>query len=273
MPSLYVVSTPIGNLEDITLRAIRTLNEVTLIAAEDTRNTRKLLTYYDIHTPLTSFHQNNIASKLPTLINTLSEHDIALVSDAGTPIISDPGSELIKAASKNGISVISIPGPSAVTSAMALSGMAGDRFIFLGFLPRKNKERDELIRNVEHLQYPLVFFEAPHRLIRSLRYLSDKLGNRKISILREMTKFFEEGFYGDINSAIDHFINPVGEFTIVVEGNIPQETISEEQAGFLLSTMIQSGLSLKEARESISVEHGISKKTLYRIWLDSTKSS
>ena len=272
MPSLYVVSTPIGNLEDITLRAIRTLNEVALIAAEDTRNTRKLLTYYDIHTPLTSFHQNNIASKLPTLINTLSEHDIALVSAAGTPIISDPGSELIKAASKNEISVISIPGPSAVTSAVALSGMPGDRFSFLGFLPRRNKERDELIRNVEHLQHPLVFFEAPHRLIRSLRYISDELGNRKISILREMTKFFEEGFYGDINSAIDHFINPVGEFTIVIEGNIPLETISEEQAGFLLSTMIQSGLSLKEARESISIEHGISKKTLYRIWLDSTKS-
>ncbi len=273
MPSLYVVSTPIGNLEDITLRAIRTLNEVKLIAAEDTRNTRKLLSNYNIHTPLTSFHQNNTKSKLPLLINTLSEDDIALVSDAGTPTISDPGSQLIKAASESKIPVIIIPGPSSVTSGIALSGMSGDSFSFLGFLPRKKKERDKLITDVEHLQHPLVFFEAPHRLIHSLKYLKDRLGNRKISVLREMTKFFEEGFYGDINSAMDHFMNPIGEFTLVIEGNVSKNSISEQEAKLLLEDMIQSGVSLKEARESISTEHGISKKDLYRIFLDKTKTS
>ena len=272
MPSLYVVSTPIGNLEDITLRAIRKLNEVTLIAAEDTRNTRKLLTYYNIHTPVTSFHKNNMASKIPSLINALSENDIAIVSDAGTPIISDPGSELVNFASKNDIPIISIPGPSAVTSAIALSGMSGDRFSFLGFLPRKKRQRDEILMEIEHLRHALVFFVAPHRLIDSLEYLRDKLGNRKVTVLREMTKFFEEGFYGDITDAINYFINPIGEFTIVLEGNTSQEKISEEQARALMLNMIQSGVSVKESREYISVEHGISKKALYRIWLESTKT-
>ena len=168
MPTLYVVATPIGNLEDVTLRALRVLREVSLIAAEDTRTTRKLLSHYDIHTPLTSYYDHNKGQKLPHLLQALEQGDVALVSEAGTPGISDPGLELVAAASAAGFPVVSVPGPSAPAAALAVSGIPADRFLFLGFLPRAQGERRALLRSVAAMPFTLVIFEAPHRLQRSL---------------------------------------------------------------------------------------------------------
>ena len=168
MPTLYVVATPIGNLEDMTLRGLRVLREVSLIAAEDTRTTRKLLSHYDIHTPLTSYYDHNKDQKLPQVLQALEQGDVALVSDAGTPGISDPGLELVRAAAAAGFPVVPVPGPSSVVTALAVSGIPADRFLFLGFLPRSKGERQALLRSVAAMPFTLVIFEAPHRLQRSL---------------------------------------------------------------------------------------------------------
>jgi len=216
---LYVIATPIGNLEDITLRALRTLKEVSLIAAEDTRKTRRLLSAYDIHTPLTSFHEHSGKSKIEHILRVLSDdNSVALVSDAGTPGINDPGYPLIKAAIEDGIDIVPIPGPSAPIAALAVSGMASHRFTYLGFLPRKKGERRKVLSSVDHEAGTLVFFESPHRLIKTLQDLLDILGDRRIAVCREMTKVFEEVYRGRISEALEHFTKPRGEFTLVVEG-------------------------------------------------------
>ena len=215
---MYVVATPIGNLEDITLRALRVLGEVQLIAAEDTRTARKLLNRYDIKTRLTSYYEHNKENKMPVLLEMLEEQDIALISEAGMPGISDPGYELIKGAIGKGYQVVVLPGPSAVTTAVAASGLPADQFIYLGFLPRKKGEKRRLLGSVSSEPRTIVCFESPHRVGDSLSAMLETLGDRNIAVCREMTKLHEEVYRGLLSMAAKHFQKPRGEFTIVIQG-------------------------------------------------------
>ena len=268
MPTLYVVATPIGNLEDITLRAIRILGEVDLIAAEDTRTTRRLLSRYDIHTPLTSYNEHNSARKQPAILAALADGDVALVSDAGTPGISDPGLELVRAAAEDGTPVVSIPGPSAVVTALAVSGMQADRFLFLGFLSRRRADRRRLLTGVSLLPYTLVAFEAPHRLRDTLTDMLETLGDRQMAALREATKLHEETFRGAISKGLSHFQEPRGEFTLVIEAGKPstaQPSAAEVEAR--LRDMLRAGVPAREARERAAAETGMPRREVYRLWL------
>ena len=268
MPTLYVVATPIGNLEDITLRAIRILGEVDLIAAEDTRTTRRLLTRYDIHTPLTSYNEHNHARKLPAILAALADGDVALVSDAGTPGISDPGLELVRAAAEEGFSVVSIPGPSAVVTALAVSGMQADRFLFLGFLPRRRADRRRLLASASALPDTLVAFETPHRLRDTLADMLDTLGDRQMIALREATKLHEETFRGTISACLTHFAEPRGEFTLVVEaGKLEAAQPSTAEVEAMLRDMLRAGVPAREARERVAAETGMPRRDVYRLWL------
>lgn len=217
---LYIVSTPIGNLEDITLRAIRTLKEVDLIAAEDTRHTQILLQKYEIKTPTTSFHSYSNNEKLEYVIRLLKEgKNIALVSDAGTPGISDPAYSLIKRVLEEGVKIVPIPGASSLLAAVVVSGLPMDKFVYLGFLPLK-KGRQTLLENLKEEERTLVIFESPHRLIKTLKDLKEYLGDREIAVARELTKVFEEVLRMPISEAIAHFEkkNPKGEFVLIVKG-------------------------------------------------------
>ena len=269
MPELYVVATPIGNLEDITLRAVRVLGEVGLIAAEDTRVTRKLLARYDIHTPLTSYHEHNKRSKLASLLAALEEKDVALVSDAGTPGVSDPGYELVRAASDAGVRVVSIPGPSAITSAVSVSGLPADRFVYLGFLPRRRSERLRLLESLAGERRTMVALETPHRLRAALEDLLAKLGDRRIAVGRELTKFHEEVFRGSVSEALERFVAPRGEFTLVIEGAAESDTVaSPEEAGRLLMRYREEGLGARESVARAAGESGVSRRDTYRLWLE-----
>ena len=208
MPALFVVATPIGNLEDISQRAIRVLKEVKLIAAEDTRKTRKLLTAYDIKTPTTSYHEHNKLTKLEYIVNRLEQDDVALVSDAGMPGISDPGYELISALSAKNIPIIPIPGPSALLSALVVSGLPTDRFLYLGFPPHKSGERKKFLKNNFNEKGTLVFFESPHRINETLQDMFEILGNRRIAVCRELTKIHEEVFRGTLEQTLNRFNAP-----------------------------------------------------------------
>ena len=267
MSTLYIVATPIGNLEDITLRALRVLREARLIAAEDTRTTRKLLSHYDIHTPLTSYHDHNKVQKIPVIIKALEEGDVALVSDAGTPGISDPGLELVRAAIDSGISVVSIPGPSAVITALAVSGMSAEHFLFLGFLPRRKGERQGLLRSVSELPYNIVLFEAPHRLQRTLTDLQEVLGDRPIAAVREATKLYEEVFRGTVSQCLAHFAIPRGEFTLVVGGRPGGEAPSPLEAEERLRGLLGEGVSGREARDQVAADTGMPRRAIYQMWL------
>ena len=218
MPVLYVIATPIGNLEDISLRALRLLQEVKLIAAEDTRTTRHLLNAHNIKTPLTSYHEHSKRAKLDYLLNYLDKEDIALVSEAGMPGLSDPGYELIIAAIERGISVVPIPGASAVITALVVSGLPTDQFLYLGFLPRRKGQRQRLLNSIIDEPRTIVAFETPHRLREALSDIEEILGNRRISICRELTKIHEEIFRGRVSQAREHFAEPRGEFSLVIEG-------------------------------------------------------
>ncbi|MFC2011158.1 16S rRNA (cytidine(1402)-2'-O)-methyltransferase [Chloroflexota bacterium] len=268
MPTLYVVATPIGNLEDISLRALRTLREVKLIAAEDTRKTKRLLNTYSIKTPMTSYHEHNKWTKLDYILSYLEEGEVALVSEAGTPGISDPGYELIVAASQRGIPVVPIPGSSVVITALTISGLPTERFTYLGFLPRRANGRRRLLETVVNEYGTLVVLEAPHRLLATLKDMLLTLGDRRIAICRELTKIHEEVFRGSISQAIEHFTQPRGEFTLVIEGKgkeeRPQLTEDIEQQ---LHNMRLSGTTAKEAIGRVAGETGLSKKELYRAWL------
>ncbi len=267
MPTLYVVATPIGNLEDITLRALRTLREVKLIAAEDTRKTRKLLTHYEIKTPLTSYYEHSQRPKLDYILHQLMEGDVAIVSEAGMPGLSDPGYDLILGAYERGIKVVPVPGPSAVVTALAVSGLPTDRFTYIGFLPNKTKARQDLLKSVADEAGTIVAFEAPHRVKESLRDIFDTLGDRKITVCRELTKVHEEVFRGTVSEAIEHFAEPRGEFTLVIEGkpkSKPQLTESIEKQ---LHYRYLSGMPGKKAIAGIARETGLSRKELYRSWL------
>ncbi len=268
MATLYVVATPIGNLEDISLRALRILREVKLIAAEDTRKTKRLLTTYDIKTPMTSYHEHNKRAKLDYILSRLEEGDVALVSEAGTPGVSDPGYELVKAANRKGIPVVPIPGPSVVITALTISGLAPDRFTYLGFLPRKASSRRNILASIANEPGTIIVLEAPHRLLATLRDMLLILGDRGIAVCRELTKVHEEVFRGRISQAIEHFTEPRGEFTLVVEGKTerdkPRLTEGMERR---LHEMRLSGVTAKEAITQVAKESGLPKKELYRAWL------
>jgi 16S rRNA (cytidine1402-2'-O)-methyltransferase len=267
---LYVVATPIGNLEDVSLRALRVLRMVKLIAAEDTRKTKRLLNAYDIKTPLTSYHEHNKWSKLEYLLRFLDETgDIAVVSEAGTPGISDPGHELIVAAAKRGTPVIPVPGPSVVISALAAAALPTDRFTFVGFLPRASHDRRQLLKTIISEPGTLVVLEAPHRLRDSLADLLLVLGDRRVAVCRELTKVHEEIFRGTLDAALQRFTEPRGEFTLVIEGNTdlnepPGMTADVEDR---LRRMRAQGMSARESIPVISKETGLSRRELYRAWL------
>ena len=267
MPALYVVATPIGNLEDISLRALRTLREVKLIAAEDTRKTKRLLTTYNIKTPMTSYHEYNKWTKLDYILGYLEGGEVALVSEAGTPGISDPGYELIVAASQRGIPVVPVPGVSVVTTALTVSGLATDRFTYLGFLPRKANGRRRLLDTVVNECGTMVVLEAPHRLLATLNDMLLILGDRRIAACRELTKIHEEVFRGSVSQAIEHFTEPRGEFTLIIEGKEGKKPQLTEDIERQLHHMRLSGITAKEAIAGVAGKTGLSKKELYRAWL------
>ena len=268
MPALYLVATPIGNLEDISLRALRTLREVKLIAAEDTRRTKQLLAAYDIRTPLTSYHEHNKWTKLGHILDCLEGGDVALVSDAGMPGMSDPGYELVVAATERGILVVPVPGPSAIITALVVSGLSTERFIYLGFLPRKAASRRRLLRSVAGEYDTIVALESPHRLRATLNDILLTLGDRKVAVCRELTKLHEEVFRGVVTGAIEHFTQPRGEFTLVIAGKEEKEKPQlTEDVERQLSSMRRSGMTAKEAIARVAGETGLPRKELYRAWL------
>jgi 16S rRNA (cytidine1402-2'-O)-methyltransferase len=268
MPALYVVATPVGNLEDITLRAIRVLKEVKLIAAEDTRKTRKLLSAYEINTPTTSYHEHNKLVKLDYILNCLEREDVALVSDAGTPGISDPGYELISSVIKHNIPIIPVPGPSALIPALVVSGLPTDKFVYLGFLPHKAGERRRFLKSRSDEISSLVVFESPHRISESLQDMLAILGDRRVAVSRELTKIHEEVFRGTLTEAIEHFSSPRGEFTLVVAGRgeqpVPGINADVEKH---LRQLSKSGMAAKAAIGQISLETGLPKRALYQAWI------
>jgi 16S rRNA (cytidine1402-2'-O)-methyltransferase len=230
VPALYVIATPIGNLEDISFRALRLLREVKLIAAEDTRTTRRLLNAYDIKTPLTSYHEHSKRAKLDYLLGYLEEEDLALVSEAGMPGLSDPGYELIVAAIGHGISVVPIPGASAVVTALVVSGLPTDQFLYLGFLPRRQGQRQRLLSSIVDEPRTIVAFETRHRIREALSDIEKILGDRRISVCRELTKVHEEIFRGRVSQAKEHFAEPRGEFSLVIEGKTRAWLKSQERS-------------------------------------------
>ncbi len=276
MNSLYIVSTPIGNLEDITLRAIRMLSEVHLIAAEDTRVTRRLLSRYDIHTPLTSYNDHNKLSKIPQLLKSLEIGDLALVSDAGTPVINDPGYELIRSAIQHSIPVIPVPGVSSITTAIVLSEWEIGRFIYLGFLGRKRKERKELLIEYEPAQCTLICLESPHRLRDTLEDILHALGDRRLTVCREMTKLYEESFRGTVSTALSHFQNPKGEFTLLIHGNgaktLPK-VIEIDRAGKLIKELKEKDHRAKDIIRLVKSETDLSRREIYKLIIDQSPAS
>ncbi len=267
MGTLYLVATPIGNLEDMSARAIRTLREVSLIAAEDTRHTGKLLKYFQIETQLTSYFEHNKLNKLDFILEKLSVGDVALVSDAGTPAINDPGYELVKAALASSYDVVPIPGPSAPIAALTVSGLPTDSFLYLGYLPQKTSERHKRLQEVESQPFTLIFLESPYRIVESLEDILSILGDRKICVAREMTKMFEEYWRGAAKGAVEHFKSQParGEFTLVVAGKTDDEirVWTEDE----LRTAIERELINEKSAKEISVElaevSGWNKKEIY----------
>jgi len=269
MGTLYLVATPIGNLEDMSPRAVRTLREARLIAAEDTRVTRKLLTHFDLHTPLTSYFEHNKLAKLDKILAALTEGDVALVSDAGTPAINDPGYELVKAALSAGHRICPIPGPSALVAALAASGLPTDSFLYLGYLPRKSSERQALAGQVSNLTYTLLFLESPHRLLAALKDLEFSLGDRQIAVARELTKVHEEIWRGTISAAHTHFSQnePRGEFTLVVAGKIKSEKQkwTEEKVMIAIKFGLKFGESPSALAKRVAEESGWDRREIYKL--------
>lgn len=271
MGKLYLVATPIGNLEDISARALRVLREVRLIAAEDTRQTAKLLNHYAIQTALTSYHEHNKLVKLDQILAALAEGDVALVSDAGTPALNDPGYELVRAALQAGYEVSPIPGPSAPVSALVASGLPTDSFLYLGYLPRKSAERRRELAKVKDLPYTLIFLEAPHRLLASLEDLCHVLGDRACALARELTKVHEEIFRGSLSEAREYFqANPPrGEFTLVVAGSERSlQTWTEEELRQAALQDLASGLSPSQTASRLAGEANWSKRKVYKLVMD-----
>ncbi len=275
MGVLYVVATPIGNLEDITLRALRVLREVRLVAAEDTRTTAKLLARYDIHVPMVSFFDHNELVRLEEILLALEAGDVALVSDAGTPTISDPGYRLVRAAVERDIAVIPIPGPSSVVSAMSVSGLPTDSFLFVGFLPRRTSARRKMLAALRELAYTVVCFEAPHRLQATLGDMSDILGDRSVAICCELTKLYEQVWRGRLSDSTAQFSDrpPRGEYTLVVEGASEVTVWSEEQVSHMLTELAQAGMSRRDAVHRVAILAGRSKRDVYRLAIGPDRNS
>ncbi len=271
--TLYLVGTPIGNLEDITFRAIRILKSANLIAAEDTRHTGKLLQHFQITTPQISYHDHNAQQRIPLLIQKLQNGDvIALVTDAGMPGISDPGYELVCACIENQITVVPIPGPSAVIAAVAAAGLPCDRFVFEGFLPVKGKSRKARIDALKDEPRTTVLYESPHRMVKTLSDLAATLGpDRLITVARELTKRYEEFWRGSLNEAIVYFEQnaPKGEFTVAIAPAQPNTTtLSEAEIVSELKNLIAQGLSRSEASRAIAQQTNLSKRDIYQISLE-----
>lgn len=275
---LYLCATPIGNLEDITLRVLRILKEVDLIAAEDTRNSMKLLNHFEIHTPMTSYHEYNKYEKGRELIKKLRQgKDIALITDAGTPGISDPGEELVKMCNEEGIEVTSLPGASACITALTLSGLSTRRFAFEAFLPADKKERQLILKELTRETRTLIIYEAPHRLRRTLEELYEALGNRRLTICRELTKKYETAFRTDFEQAIHHYgaEEPRGECVLVIEGKKAQEVLEEQKKAWQelsleehMELYEEQGISHKEAMRLVAKDRGVSRREVYQELLE-----
>jgi 16S rRNA (cytidine1402-2'-O)-methyltransferase len=268
MGTLYLVATPIGNLEDISTRALRVLRDVSFILAEDTRHTGKLLKHYGITTPQISYFEHNKIAKLETILVKLDEGDLALVSDAGTPALNDPGYELVRAALEAGHQVMPIPGPSAPIAALVASGLPTDRFLYLGYLKRKTAERRRQLREIQNLPITLIFLETPHRLNAALLDLQSELGNRQVAVARELTKLHEEIYRGAISEALTYFeaVPPRGEITLVVDGAHPESTRwLPEQVREALRNGLAKGKSASTLAREISTQSGWKRRNVYRI--------
>ncbi len=271
--TLYIVGTPLGNLEDMTFRAIRILKEVDIIAAEDTRHTGKLLQHFQIETPQISYYEHNANRRTPELIQKLEKGDaIALVTDAGMPAISDPGYELVKACAAAQINVIPIPGATAAMTALAASGIESDRFIFEGFLPTKNKERKARLQQIQRETRSLIFYEAPHRVLQTLTDFVDIFGqNRPIVLARELTKMHEQFWRGTIGEAISYYQEntPKGEFTLIVAGGdaATQMALTEDQLKLELQKLIAEGMSRSQASRHLAQVTAIPRRELYQLAL------
>jgi 16S rRNA (cytidine1402-2'-O)-methyltransferase len=272
MGTLYLVATPIGNLEDMTFRAIRILQTVDLIAAEDTRHTGKLLQHFQIKTPQLSYHEHNSQQRIPELLSQLSQGKaIALVTDAGMPLISDPGYELVKACVAQGISVVPIPGANAAITALSAAGLATDKFVFEGFLPAKSKERRTYLETLTSETRTIIFYESPHRLRETLQDLGTILGEeREIVLARELTKMHEEFWRGTIKDAIAHYTNrePQGEFTLVVAGaTLEKPQLSEAAIKAELQNLLKQGLSRSEASRQLAQQTSLPRRQIYQLAL------
>ena len=268
MPTLYLVATPIGNLEDMTVRAIRVLREASLIAAEDTRTAKRLLDHYEIvAAKLTSYNEHNARAKTPTILRALEEGDVAVVSDAGMPGISDPGHELVVEAINAGHAVVPIPGASAVVAAVAASGLPSRRFHYLGFLPRQSGPRKRALLEAAGSGDTLVVYESPHRVRATLADTLETLGDRRIAVARELTKIYEEIWRGSISAALEYFAEPRGEFTLVVEGGAPKtEAATEDAIALGIEAMRADGIGSREAVAQIATRYGLSRRDAYRLW-------
>jgi 16S rRNA (cytidine1402-2'-O)-methyltransferase len=265
---LYLVATPIGNLEDITLRALRVLGQVRLIAAEDTRHTRKLLSHFGIATPLMAYHEHNKLTRLEPVLAALSQGEVALVSDAGTPGLSDPGYELVRAALDAGHTVLPVPGPSAPMAALVASGLATDSFIYLGYLPRRAGERMQMLRSLEHERRTIVAFEVPHRLRSCLASLILVFGpERRVAVCRELTKVHEEIVRGTLQSAQAHFeaADPRGEVTLVIGGAGEPARWQEPGVREAFQALRAQGLSRAEAAREVARRSGWERREVYRL--------
>ena len=274
---LYLCATPIGNLEDITLRVLRVLEEVDLIAAEDTRNSIKLLNHYEIKTPMTSYHEFNKIEKAYQLVEKLQEGmKIALITDAGTPGISDPGEELVKIAYEAGIEVTSLPGPAACITALTLSGLSTRRFAFEAFLPKDKKERKRILEELQKETRTIILYEAPHHLIKTLEELREALGNRRITLCRELTKKYEEEQRTTIDEVLEYYKDkePRGEYVLVLEGKTKEEVEEERKKEWEplsleehMQLYEQKGISHKEAMKLVAKDRGVSKRDIYQALL------
>ena len=275
--TLYLCATPIGNLEDMTLRCIRVLKEVDLIAAEDTRNSIKLLNHFEIKTPRTSYHEYNKIEKGHRLAERLqSGEDIALITDAGTPGISDPGEELVRMCQEAGITVTALPGAVACITALTISGLATRRFAFEAFLPTDKKERQAILEELKGETRTMILYEAPHRLTRTLKVLYEALGNRRLSVCRELTKKHETVFATTIEDALDYYESqePKGECVMVIEGKSREEIRAEEKAQWEemdieahMEYYLERGMDKKEAMKQVAKDRGVSKRDIYQALL------
>ena len=280
--TLYLCATPIGNLEDMTYRVVRTLNEVDVIAAEDTRNSIKLLNHFDIHTPMTSYHEYNKIEKGRILVRQMLEgQNVALITDAGMPGISDPGEELVRMCRDAGVPVTALPGACACVTALTLSGLSTRRFCFEAFLPSDKKEKQEVLEELKDETRTIIIYEAPHRLVRTLKELLETFGDRRMTVLRELTKKHETAFTTTLSEAVAYYEAeaPRGECVLVLEGRSRQQMKEESQAAWKemdieehMQKYLDQGMDKKEAMKQVAKDRGVGKRDVYRELVDRDKA-